>query len=178
METTLQEVATRYLSLHAPEAFQTIQPLRGVYEKQSPFSAQLLTSSYPQPLMFLDGEKGTVTAFYVLGQELAGHPNILHGGASAALLDELMGRIAVERLPARKVSVTVSIDFKYKGPVFLSHVEAGEPRNWAVVAICADVKDVTRRVAKVEGWIANLETGEKLVECQGVFVEPREAGGI
>lgn len=178
MEAALQDAATTYLSLHAPEAFKSIEPLRGVYEKQSPFSAQLLTSSYPQPLLFLDGEKGAVIAFYVLGQELAGHPNILHGGGSAALLDELMGRIAVERLPSRKVSVTVSIDFKYKGPVFLSHEMDGESRHWAVVAICAEVKDVTRRVAKVEGWIADFGTGEKLVECQGVFVEPREAGSV
>jgi acyl-coenzyme A thioesterase PaaI-like protein len=173
MEAALHKTATKYLEQHA-EAFNTVQPSRGVYEQQSPFSSRLLSSAHPPPLVYIDKEKGAAIAFYVLGQELAGHPNILHGGASAALIDEVMGRAAVERLPSRKVAVTVSIDLKYKGPVFLSHKDGEESREWAIVAVCAEVEGVTRRVANVHGWIASLETGDKLVESKAVFVEPKE----
>lgn len=171
MEATLQDAAAKYLSLHASESFKTIQSIRGLYEKQSPFSSRLLSSAYPPPLVYVDKVKGVVIAFYALGPELSGHPNILHGGASAALIDEVMGRAAVERLPSRKVAVTVSIEIKYKMPVFLSHHDGDD---WAVVAVRAEVEDVTRRVANVQGWIADLETGERLVESKAVFVEPKQ----
>lgn len=175
MDTALTDAATKYLSSHADDAFKTIQPQRGVYEAPSAFSSRLLSSSYPAPLVYVDQEKGVVIAFYIVGQELAGHPNILHGGASSALIDEVSGRAAVERLPARKIAVTVKIDFSFKGPVFLSHKDGEQSLDWAIVAVGAEVESVRGRVANVKGWIANLETGEKLVESSSVFVEPREA---
>lgn len=176
MEAALQDAAAKYLSLHASDVFKILQPTRGVYEKQSPFTSRLFSSAHPPPLVYIDKEKGAVVAFYVVGPELSGHPNILHGGASAALIDEVMGRAAVERLPSRKVAVTVSIDLKYKAPVFLSLADGGETVDWTIVAICAEVQDVTRRVANVRGWAANPQTGERLVESNAVFVEPKEVG--
>ncbi|OHE96343.1 hypothetical protein CORC01_08415 [Colletotrichum orchidophilum] len=150
-------------------SMRNIVPSRAVYLSPTPFSSHLIpNTSFPPPLVYIDTTQGAVVALYVLGPQLAGHPNILHGGASAALVDEVMGRAAVERLPARKVAVTVTLEVTYKAPVLLD-AEGG----WGVVAICAHVQTAAGRVAQVVGSVENVKTGQKLVEARGTFVEPR-----
>ncbi|KAI9033107.1 HotDog domain-containing protein [Hyaloraphidium curvatum] len=59
-----------------------------------------------------------VVLFYVrLGSDLCGHPSILHGGMSAALMDELLGMVVWEsfQIPCFTASLTVD----YRKPVGL-----------------------------------------------------------
>lgn len=166
-------------ALHAAAAASTspsvtsmsgITPSRAVYPSPTPFSANLTRpSSFPPPLVYVDAPRGAVTALYILGSHLAGHPSVLHGGASAALVDEVMGRAAVERLPARKTAVTVTLEMTYRAPVRLD-----ANGDWGVVAVCARVQSVAGRIAQVVGSVEDVGTGKKLVEARGTFVEPRE----
>ncbi|KAK1623309.1 HotDog domain-containing protein [Colletotrichum phormii] len=135
-----------------------ITPSRAVYPSPTPFSGHLIPdTSFPPPLVYIDTALGSVVALYVVGPQLAGHPNILHGGASAALVDEIMGCTAVERLPARKVAVTATLELTYKAPVFL-----GSDGGWGLVAVCARVQSAAGRMAQVVGSVENIKTGQKL----------------
>lgn len=61
------------------------------------------------PYVFIHNEGGCILAFYYLGCTLAGHAGIVHGGMSAVLLDECMGRACFPRLPG-KVAVTTKLE--------------------------------------------------------------------
>jgi acyl-coenzyme A thioesterase PaaI-like protein len=181
-ESDLLDASTKYLSLHAGHlnlSDSAVSRSRAVHDKQTGFSAFLLPTSHPAPVVYTNSHRGNVIAFYSLGEHLAGHPGILHGGASVVLLDEVMSRAAVSRLPSRKVAVTVALELKYKAPVYLTsddneHGDSHEKR--AFVAICAEVQQVSGRKAEVTGYVADIETGQRVVEGSGIFVEPRGAG--
>ena len=59
-------------------------------------------------------------ALVELGDALNGHVGVVHGGFSAALLDDLLGQTTMQEARARGISgapLTASLDLKYKHPV-------------------------------------------------------------
>jgi len=113
------------------------------------------------------GGKSLVSISY-LGEDLCGHPGIVHGGLLATLLDEGLARCCFAALP-NKVGMTANLNINYRSPA-----PAG-----AYVVLRAKTTKVDGRKAWVEGHIETLvREGEKpvvLVEASALFIEPRQA---
>ncbi|OXV11181.1 hypothetical protein Egran_01054 [Elaphomyces granulatus] len=111
--------------------------------------------------------KSTVSIYY-LGSDISGHPDIVHGGLLATILDEGMGICCFGALPSG-FGVTANLNIDYKRPV---------PTNTYAVLKAETVK-VAGRKAWVEGRIESLpEKGEEpvvFVEAKALFVEPKLA---
>lgn len=119
------------------------------------------------PYVFIDNQGGCILAFYYLGRSLAGHPGIVHGGISAVLLDECMGRACFPKL-AGKVAVTAKMELQYKSPIKVG----------SVVLVRAITKEVQGRKAWVEAEIDDALDGQILVQAAGLFIEPKWAAGM
>ena len=116
-----------------------------------------------------DGGKSLIAIFH-LGHDVCGHPDMVHGGLLATLLDEALARCCFPALPNR-VAVTANLNIDYRRPAM-----AG-----SYFALKATTVRVEGRKAWVEGRIENLpspassDEGELLVEAKGLFIEPRQA---
>lgn len=122
------------------------------------------------PLIFAeDGGKSMVSVFH-LGEQLCGHPGIIHGGLLATLLDEGLARCCFPALPS-KIGVTASLKVDYRKPA----------RSGMYYVLRAETYKVEGRKAWVRGWIEDLvdeSKGEKptrYVEAEALFIEPRNA---
>ena len=83
--------------------------------------------------------KVRLLALVELGDALNGHVGVVHGGFSAALLDDLLGQTTMQEARKRGISgapLTASLDLKYKHPVMANatylvrtQVETLEPRE-------------------------------------------------
>ncbi|KAI9839911.1 MAG: hypothetical protein M1819_000103 [Sarea resinae] len=113
------------------------------------------------------GGKSMVSICF-LGTDLCGHPNIVHGGLLATLLDEGLAKCCFPTLPNR-FGVTANLNINYRKPA---------PAGTFVVLRAKTVKTEGRK-AWVEGHIETLpKAGEKpvvLVEASALFVEPKQA---
>lgn len=118
------------------------------------------------PLVFCDDLRGKLVSLAFLGEDLCGHPGIIHGGLSATLLDESMGRCGLAALPNR-MGFTAQLTVNYRKPV-----KAG-----SYVVIKAEVVKTEGRKVWVTGRIEGLEDGEMegevLAEAEALFVQPR-----
>lgn len=125
------------------------------------------------PLSFIDSNPLNPSMLQIsyLGPSLCGHPGIIHGGLLATLLDEGLARACFPALP-NKVGVTASLTINYKKPC---------PSN-AYVVLRAETTKVEGRKAWVRGWIELLDEaggeGERLVEAEALFIEPRGAANM
>ncbi|QKX53898.1 uncharacterized protein TRUGW13939_00978 [Talaromyces rugulosus] len=119
------------------------------------------------PCVATSNEKGELLAFYHLGSQLAGHAGICHGGLSAVLLDECMGRVCFARLPSG-VGVTVKLDISYRVPI---------PVN-SIVLVAAKVEKVEGRKAWVNATIQDPKESTVFVEAEALFIEPSWAAQI
>lgn len=118
------------------------------------------------------GETGPelISISYV-GQDLCGHPGVLHGGFLATVLDEALVRACTSALP-NNVGVTANLNVTYKSP------------SMADCYLCLRARTirVEGRKAWVEGWIETLvdeSKGEKpvrLVEASALVIEPKNVG--
>ena len=106
-----------------------------------------------------------------LGEELCGHPTIIHGGLLATLLDEGLARACFPALP-NKIGVTASLKIDYRAPC-----PAG-----SYVVLKAETTKVEGRKAWVKGWIEQLtedgEPGVKYCEAEALFIEPKGAASM
>jgi 3'-phosphoadenosine 5'-phosphosulfate synthase len=113
------------------------------------------------------GGKSMVSISY-LGNDLCGHPGIIHGGMLATMLDEGLARCCFAALP-NKIGMTANLNINYKAPA-----PAG-----AFVVLRAETTKVEGRKAWVKGHIETLVgEGEKpvvLVEATALFIEPKLA---
>ncbi|TFK38820.1 HotDog domain-containing protein [Crucibulum laeve] len=98
-----------------------------------------------------------------LGRGLCGHDGIVHGGLLATLLDESLGRMAINNLP-EKVGVTAKLALNYKAPT----------RADQFVIIRTSLIETKGRKAIVKGHVEDLN-GTLLVEATATFVQPRYA---
>lgn len=113
-----------------------------------------------------------VCIFYV-GNNLSGHPGVVHGGFLATMLDEGLARCAFPALP-NKVGVTASLSINYRKPTM-----AGQ-----YLILVANTTKVEGRKAWANGVIEPLEDYETkepgtpiqpLVEAEALFIEPKHA---
>lgn len=123
------------------------------------------------PLVFLEENGKEMIAITYLGQEVCGHPGIVHGGLLATILDEGLGRCCFPVLP-NGIGVTATLSIDYKKPVTADNY---------IVLRAATVKHEGRK-AWVEGRIETLPEGDEepvvLVEAKGLFIEPKYAAGL
>jgi acyl-coenzyme A thioesterase PaaI-like protein len=120
------------------------------------------------PLVFLEDSGKELVAITYLGQEVCGHPGIVHGGLLATMMDEGLARCCFPVLP-NHIGVTASLSVDYRKPVMADNY---------VVLRAATVKHEGRK-AWVEGRIETLPEGDEepvvLVEAKGLFIQPKYA---
>ncbi|EHL00904.1 putative UPF0644 protein PB2B4.06 [Glarea lozoyensis 74030] len=113
------------------------------------------------------GGKSMVSISY-LGEDLCGHPGIIHGGMLATMLDEGLARCCFAALP-NKIGMTANLNINYRAPA-----PAG-----SFVVLRAETTKVEGRKAWVKGHIETLvgegETPVILVEATALFIEPKLA---
>ncbi|KIW83016.1 hypothetical protein Z517_02259 [Fonsecaea pedrosoi CBS 271.37] len=61
--------------------------------------------------------RGEVRRFYTFGTGMNAHPNTLHGGVVATVLDSTMGNVIGHQMPDRLATFTVALNVTYKKPV-------------------------------------------------------------
>lgn len=66
---------------------------------------------------FFETEAKEVIALVTLRDEHQSYPGIAHGGVSAALLDEVIGRAIMAHYDQQTFGVTIDLQVKYKQPV-------------------------------------------------------------
>ena len=105
---------------------------------------------------------------FYLGSALCGHPGVIHGGMLATLLDEGLARACFPTL-TNKIGMTASLTITYLRPCPVE----------SFLVLRAETTKVTGRKAWAKGWIELLTNdgadGQRLVEAEGLFVEPRDA---
>jgi len=119
---------------------------------------------------FVWSEKGgkSLVSISFLGEDLCGHPGLVHGGLLATMLDEGLARCCFAALP-NKIGMTANLNINYRAPA-----QAGK-----YVVLRAKTTKVEGRKAWVEGRIETLVgEGEEptiLAEATALFIEPRQA---
>lgn len=120
------------------------------------------------PLVFQEKSGKELIAIMYLGQEVCGHPGIVHGGLLATMLDEGLARCCFPVLP-NHIGVTANLTLDYKKPVMADRF----------IVLRATTVKYEGRKAWVEGRIESLPEGDEepvvLVEAKGLFVEPKYA---
>ena len=69
---------------------------------------------------FYETENNEVIALVTLGEQHQSYPGIAHGGVSAALLDEVIGRAIMTHYDQDAFGVTLDLQVKYRQPVPLA----------------------------------------------------------
>ncbi len=66
---------------------------------------------------FYEGEEGESIALFTPRSELQSYPGIMHGGISATILDETIGRAIMSLYGQNSFGVTIELNIRYKKPV-------------------------------------------------------------
>lgn len=122
------------------------------------------------PVAWLDAE-GPARAYVQVsfaGEELCGHPGIVHGGYLATVLDEGLARVAFAALP-NHVGVTANLNINYKAPC-----KAGQ-----YIVLRGELTKAEGRKAWVEGRLETLPAGDEepvvLATATALYIEPKQA---
>lgn len=105
-----------------------------------------------------------------VGEELCGHPGIVHGGYLATVLDEGLARCGFAALPS-KIGVTANLSINYRAPC----------KAEQYIVLTGRVTKAEGRKVWVEGRIETLpESMEEkpvvLAEATGLFIQPKQLG--
>ncbi|RYP69661.1 hypothetical protein DL769_005219 [Monosporascus sp. CRB-8-3] len=100
------------------------------------------------PIVFAEEAGKSLVSISYLGNELCGHPGIVHGGLLATLLDEGLARCCFAALP-HNVGMTAKLNIHYRNPT-----PAG-----SYVVLKATTTKVEGRKAWVQGRIETLAGG-------------------
>ena len=120
------------------------------------------------PYMWNEKEGKSLVSVFYIGDQVSGHPGIVHGGLLATMLDEGLARCCFPALP-NKVGVTANLEVTYMRPTMASQY----------LVLRATTTQVEGRKAFVEGQIETLPEGDDqpqvLVAAKALFIEPRSA---
>lgn len=120
------------------------------------------------PYQWLAPEGKGITAISYIGDDLCGHPGIVHGGLLATMLDEGLARCCFDALP-HKIAVTANLNVNYRKPT-----PAG-----SFLVLRAETTKVEGRKAWVKGHIELLAApGEKptiVAEATALYISPKYA---
>ncbi len=108
---------------------------------------------------FFDMDDDSLVALATAGERHQSYPGIVHGGASAALLDETMGR-AITTIDMECIGITLELNYKYHRPV---------PPDVQLI-ISARVVENGPKVYISEGELI-LPDGTRAVTARGVFLK-------
>lgn len=120
------------------------------------------------PYAWTDDNGREMTGLFYVGDDLCGHPGIVHGGLIATILDEGLARTCFKALP-HKIAVTANLNINYRKPT-----PAG-----SFLVLRAETIKVEGRKAWVKGRLESLVAeGEKptvFAEAEALFVSPKYA---
>lgn len=120
------------------------------------------------PFAWNDDKGREMVAVFYVGEDLCGHPGIVHGGLLATVLDEGLGRCCFKSLP-HNIAVTANLKIDYRKPT-----PAG-----SFLVLRAHTEKVEGRKAWVKGHLELLakpgETPTVFAEAQGLFISPKYA---
>ena len=108
-------------------------------------------------------QPGEIRRFYTFGSALNAHPNTLHGGVIACILDSTMGNAIGQHLPSKGVMFTVQLNITYKKPITTPGTIIA--RSW--------ISKVEDRKVWVRGVLENGK-GELHALAEGVWLRVKE----
>lgn len=112
--------------------------------------------------IFINKDTGETITVIWFGGAIAGWPGVTHGGVTATVLDETLGRCAIRQFPA-KTGVTANLELNYLKPIIT---------NAFYVIRAAPVEGHTDRKCWVNGRLETLD-GAICVEAKALFVVPK-----
>lgn len=117
-------------------------------------------------MAFYQDEEGRVVAKFTTRDEHQGYPGVVHGGIVTALLDEVLGRVAIA---AERWMVTGRLNIRFRRPV-----PVGE-----TLTIVGEAVSWKKRTLEARGEI-RLADGQVGAEASGTFLEipPEKVEGM
>jgi acyl-coenzyme A thioesterase PaaI-like protein len=115
---------------------------------------------FAPPLQVERTKDGTAYAAFRLGAAYEGPPNLVHGGVSALILDQMLGEAAAA---GGAPGMTGRLNLTYRRPTPLGDLSA---KAW--------IHEVEGHKTTVRGHIMGPD-GEPTVEAEGLFILPRWA---
>jgi acyl-coenzyme A thioesterase PaaI-like protein len=112
--------------------------------------------------VFVNKDTGETISVVWFGGAVAGWPGVTHGGVTATILDETLGRCAIRQFPAQ-TGVTANLEMNYLKPILT---------NAFYVIRAAPQGGHTERKCWVNGRLETLD-GAVCVEAKGLFVVPK-----
>jgi len=112
--------------------------------------------------IFFNKESGEIVTVIWFGGAIAGWPGVTHGGLTATIMDEILGRCAIRQFPTQ-TGVTANLELNYLKPVVT---------NSFYVVRAVPQEGFTER----KGWVSGrLETvdGRVCLEAKALFVVPK-----
>jgi len=119
-----------------------------------------LRNPFAPPLKVEKTKDGTAFAAFRLGAAYEGPPDLVHGGVSALILDQMLGEAAAA---GGAPGMTGRLNLTYRRPTPLGELSA---KAW--------IHEVDGHKTTVKGHILGPD-GEPTVEAQGLFILPRWA---
>lgn len=127
--------------------------------------------------LLLGGDKNHSYTFFHLGDQLLGHPKVVHGGFIATLLDELTCGLGMQNFESKK-AVTANLNIDYRQPCYTD--------SYVVVKCWVAARSGRKCVVRGEVYSLDLDLGvfdpadvetkkHLLSECLAVIVEPKYA---
>ncbi|GAB2737896.1 PaaI family thioesterase [Nocardioides pakistanensis] len=119
-----------------------------------------LRNPFAPPLVVEKSPEGTAFAAFHLGAAYEGPPNLVHGGVTALILDQMLGTAAAA---GGAPGMTGKLNLTYRRPTPLGDLSA---KAW--------IHEVVGIKTIVHGHMIGPD-GEPTVEAEGVFILPRWA---
>ncbi|PBP24725.1 thioesterase family protein [Diplocarpon rosae] len=113
--------------------------------------------------VFHNTETGEMVSVVWFGGAIAGWPGVTHGGATATIMDESLGRCAVNLLEGR-TGVTANLEMNYLKPIVTN--------SFYVVRAVPEIGGNGRK-AWVRGRLETMD-GKVCVESRALFVVPKK----
>jgi acyl-coenzyme A thioesterase PaaI-like protein len=133
----------------------------------TPDTIEHILSIYRPPSTDGDNLRGEIRRFYTFGHGLNAHPNILHGGVAATILDSTMGNVIGQQIPNLKGAIfTARLTVEYKKPVATpgtiiarAWIRSVDGRKIFVEGVIEDKNGIIH--AKGDGmWIQSMAKGK------------------
>ncbi|KAG0365716.1 HotDog domain-containing protein [Gamsiella multidivaricata] len=113
------------------------------------------------PALFQSKDERHVISVLHVGKSLCGHPNIVHGGLLATMLDEITAMTAIPNLPG-KTGFTANLNINYRHPCIADQF----------IVAHSEVTSVEGRKAFVKATLKTIE-GTLLADATALFIAPK-----
>ncbi|KAG0219850.1 hypothetical protein BGX33_000151 [Mortierella sp. NVP41] len=113
------------------------------------------------PALFQSKDQHQVVSVLHVGSDMCGHPNIIHGGLLATLLDEITAMTAIPNLPG-KTGFTANLNINYRHPCIADQF----------VVAHSEVTSVEGRKAFVKATLKTV-SGTLLADATALFIAPK-----